>query len=217
MVGCDVSMRTAVLALVGTLLGGIGCGRSAGSGALGERFEDRFDRSRPGPDWLDTSEGAYSIVRGELRAQGARNHPLWLRWRLPRDVRIEFTARSESAAGDIKVELFGDGRSYATEDSYTATSYVVIFGGWNNRISAIARLNEHGDDRKERHDRRVVPGREYRFKIERRGGKLTLWLDGAETLQMNDADPLAGSGDDHVAFNDGDAELFFDDLVVTPL
>lgn len=209
-------MRTAVLALVGTLMG-IGCGRSAGSEALGERFVDRFDRARPGAAWRDTSDGSYSIVRGALRAQGARNHPLWLQRRLPRDVRVEFTARSQSRAGDIKVELFGDGRSYATEDSYTATSYVVIFGGWNNRISTIARLNEHGDDRKERSDRRVVPGRTYRFKIERRGGKLTWWLDGERTLEMADAEPLVGAGHDHFAFNDWDSEVFFDDLVVTAL
>jgi hypothetical protein len=165
-------MRIGVLALV-VFLGAMGCGRSTGSGALTKRFEDRFERARPGPDYRDTSDGAYSIVNGQLRAKGARNHPLWLNKRLPRDVRIEFSARSESRAGDLKVEVFGDGRSAATEDSYTATSYVVIFGGWNNTISAIARMNEHGDDRLERRDRRVVPGRTYRFKIERRASKLT--------------------------------------------
>lgn len=216
MLRCGLRMRTAVLALVGSLAL-TGCGRSAGSEALGERFEDHFDRARPGPDWLDTSEGAYSIVGGKLRAKGARNHPLWLRRRLPRDVRIELTARSESSAGDIKLEVFGDGRSYATEDSYTATSYVVIFGGWSNTISALARMNEHGDDRQERRDRRVVPGRTYRFKIERQAGKLGWWVDGERILGMDDPEPLEGSGHDHFAFNDWDAEVFFDDLVVTPL
>lgn len=209
-------MRTWVLAISGALVL-VGCGRSAGSEPLGRRFEDRFERARLGKDWLDTSDGAYEIVQGRLRVKGAKNHPLWLRRRLPRDVRIELTARSESPAGDIKVEAFGDGRSYATEDSYTATSYVLVFGGWHNRTSVIARMNEHGDDRQERSDRRVVPGRTYRFKIERRAGKLSWWIDGDRMLELDDPEPLEGAGHDHFAFNDWDAELWFDDLVVTPL
>lgn len=216
MLGCSERMQSVVLALTGCLALG-GCGRSAGSEPLGRRFEERFDRARLGDAWLDTSGGAYEIVRGQLRVKGAKNHPLWLRKRLPRDVRIELSARSESPAGDIKVEVFGDGRSYATEDSYTATSYVLIYGGWHNRVTTIARMNEHGDDRRERTDLRVVPGRTARFKIERRAGKLAWWIDGERTLELDDESPLEGAGHDHFAFNDWDAEVWFDDLVVTPL
>jgi len=210
-------MRTALLALAGWLALG-GCGRASGGGdALGRRFEDRFERPRLGDDWRDTSEGSYRIVGGKLRAQGAHNHPLWLRKRLPRDVRVEFSARSESPAGDIKAEIFGDGRSWATEDSYTATSYVVIFGGWHNRLSALARMNEHGDDRKTRSAPRVVPGRTYRLRIERRGATVSWWVDEQPMLSMQDRSPLRGSGHEYFAFNDWESEVWFDDLVVTPL
>ncbi|MBW2159703.1 MAG: hypothetical protein JRH14_07015 [Deltaproteobacteria bacterium] len=54
--------------------------------------------------------------------------------------------RSESAEGDIKVEIFGDGASHAKDDTYTATSYVIIFGGWNNsrKKSRLARPTASG-------------------------------------------------------------------------
>ena len=215
-IGCELVMRTAWLALAGGIALA-GCGSSSAGETIRAPFTDHFGRERLGPDWRATDPEAYSIVRGQLRAQGARNHPLWLRKRLPRNVRVEFTVRSESAAGDIKVEIFGDGRSYATEDSYTATSYVVIFGGWHNSLSAIARMNEHGDDRETRASPRVVPGRTYAFRIERRGKTLTWWVDGERMLAMEDAEPLEGSGHDAFAFNNWESEVFFDDLVVTPL
>lgn len=208
-------MRIAWLALAGGALAG--CGPTSAGETLRAPFTDRFERARLGDDWRSTAEDAYSIVGGQLRVQGARNHPLWLRKRLPRNVRVEFTARSESAAGDIKAEIFGDGRSYATEDSYTATSYVVIFGGWHNSLSAIARMNEHGDDRETRASPRVVPGRTYRLRIERRGKTLGWWVDGERMLAMEDDAPLEGPGHDAFAFNDWEAEVYFDDLVVTPL
>jgi hypothetical protein len=180
-------------------------------------FEDRFDRAELGADWLDTSGGRFAIVNGELHVRGARNKPLWLKRKLPRDARIEFTARSESSAVDIKVEAFGDGRSRAKKLSYTATSYVVILGGWNNSRSIIARMDEHGDDRQVRTSPKGVPGRRYRFAIARKGNLLSWLLDGETFLELDDPAPLAGPGHEHFAFNNWETELYFDDLVVYEL
>src|SRR6188508_201370 len=94
-----------------------------------EGYSDNFERTEVGPDWLSTG-GPFSIRKGMLRVKGARNKPLWLRRTLPRDVRVTFDVRSDSPEGDIKIEVFGDGVSKAEQASYTATSYVVIFGGW---------------------------------------------------------------------------------------
>lgn len=187
-----------------------------GDPAIAGTFRDDFQRAELGPLWNNTG-AAWRIVDGRLTVQGARNHPLWLRQRLPRDVRVEFDARSDSPDGDLKVEIFGDGVSAAQQASYDATSYVVIFGGWRNSLDVLARMDEHGRDRVERPSRRVVPGRVYHFKIERRGQRIAAFVDGTLLVEMNDPEPLEGRGHDHLGFNDWDAPVSFDNLVITPL
>jgi hypothetical protein len=179
----------------------------------GPRFEDRFERAALGDAWFTTGMH-WRIARGELWAPEAKNNPLWLRMRLPRDVAVEFTARSETGsgdrAGDIKFEIFGNGRDHAS-------GYVCVFGGWGNQVSVIARLDEHGRDRKERRDRKVEPRRSYRMRVERRGGTLRWLVDGEPFLEYDDPAPLHGRGHDRFGFSSWAADLFFDDLVVEPL
>ena len=186
------------------------------SPTVGQRFEDHFERGELGPDWRETGPG-WRIEGGALRAQGVRNHPLWLKRKLPRNARIEFDAWSESPAGDLKCEVWGDGSSHAVQAAYTATSYVVIFGGWGNSYNVIARMDEHAPDRRQRVGPRVEMGRHYHFTVERRGRVLRWLLDGAPMLEWDDPDPLAGPGHEYFAFNDWDALVHFDNLVITPL
>ncbi|MCC6874471.1 MAG: hypothetical protein IT378_09230 [Sandaracinaceae bacterium] len=194
----------------------VGC-TPQGDPAIGpEGFTDDFEREQLGELWFNTG-ARYNIRDGWLNVQGARNRPLWLRRRLPRDVRIELDARSESPAGDIKVEVFGDGSSRATSESYTASSYVVIFGGWNNSMNIIARMDEHAGDRAVGPRFPVEIGRTYRLRIERRGNRITAWADDHELAHMDDPSPLEGRGHDHFAFNNWDADLYFDNLRITPL
>jgi len=184
--------------------------------AAGQPFSDNFERADLGDAWRTTGNG-WRIENGALRGEMAHNHPLWLKRKLPRDARIEFDAWSESPAGDLKCEVWGDGESHATQASYTATSYVVIFGGWHNRLNVIARMNEHGADRQVREGPRVELGQHYHFKIERRGRDLGWILDGNPLLEFNDPDPLAGPGHEYFAFNNWEALVHFDNLVITPL
>jgi hypothetical protein len=211
-----VTARFPTLALLAALPFVFGCTPQGDPGIGPEGFIDDFDRAELGDDWNNTG-ASWRIEEGELRIEGAHNRPLWLRRSLPRDVRIEVDVQSDSAAGDIKLEIFGDGTSRATSASYTATSYVVIFGGWNNSMNVLARMNEHGDDRVVGPALRVEPGRRYHFKIERRGSMLVVWVDGRELLRMDDPHPLYGRGHDHFAFNDWEASLHFDNLRITPL
>ena len=187
-----------------------------GDPSIAEAFEDNFDRAQIGPNYNRTG-GNWRIVNGELRIQGAKNHPLWLRQALPRDVEVTFDVRSESPEGDIKVELFGDGVSKAKAASYTATSYVVIFGGWNNSLNVIARMNEHGDDRIVGPKLPVVQGKRYTMRIVRRGRELSAWVDGKKLGTMNDPNPLWGRGHKFFAFNNWNSELYFDNLKIKPL
>ena len=189
-----------------------------GDPALGAGgFRDDFERSDLGSDWNPTGAASSTLRNGQLRVKGARNKPLWLRRTLPPNVRIELDVRSESPSGDIKVEVFGDGVSKAESVSYTATSYVIIFGGWNNSLNVIARMNEHGDDRVVGPPYKVVQGKAYHMKIERRGATIRAWVDDHELAKMTDPNPLSGPGHDHFAFNNWESELWFDNLRIDAL
>jgi hypothetical protein len=195
---------------------------STSSTATGAAFPE------PGPDWVATQPGIWHIEGGRLCGEGAKNHGIWLKRTLPLNARIEFDAISLSPDGDLKAEVWGDGRSAATSISYTnATSYIAILGGWHNKLHVLARINEHGNDRKEividpksddPREKPVVTGQHYHFKIERSDGKtVKWWVDGNEMLTWADSAPLFGPGHDHFGFNDWDVRVCFDNVRVVPL
>lgn len=181
-----------------------------------------------GTNWHQVQTNAWHIENGRLCVQNAHNHGVWLTKTLPVNARIEFDAVAESADGDLKAEIWGDGQSAATGISYTnATSYLTILGGWHNKYHVLARLNEHGTDRKEinvdatNDDPRahpVVPGQIYHFKIERADGKTVKWsVNGLDMLSWTDDAPLAGPGHDHFGFNNWEVKVCFDNVKVTPI
>ena len=195
--------------------------------AITAPFEDGFDRAELGADWSALGP-AWKIQNGKLCARGARNKGVWLLRKIPVNARIEFEAYAESAEGDLKAELWGDGVSGATGQSYTnATSYLTILGGWKNTKQVLARLDEHGDNRleididKNSDDERArpgSPGQPDHFKIERTDGKTISWsVNGAEYFDFIDPEPLAGPGHEHVGFNNWEVPVCFDNLKVTPL
>jgi hypothetical protein len=185
-------------------------------------FSDTFDRADLGPDWLDTGHGA-TIKDGKLCLARAYNHPVWLRRKLPRNVQIDFDAVSKSPAGDLKVELFGDGESFDPDkDRYDPTSYMIVMGGWHNSKSIISRLGEHDEAVKVARDRTgaeplVTVGRTYHFTVTRRGGTIDWKIDGAPYLSWTDPEPLAGPGHEFFAVNDWEADVSFDNLAIRPL
>jgi hypothetical protein len=176
---------------------------------------DDFNRAALGDAWAVTG-GNWRLDNGELVIDHAYNHPLWLKKPIPRDAIIELDCWSNDDAGDLKIEAWGDGKSFAQTASYTATSYVFIFGGWHNQISAIARMNEHGADRKTRTDLRVEKGKKYHWRIARKGGHIDWQIDGKPFMSYDDARPLDGNEHSYLGFNDWEAELHFDNLKVTP-
>jgi hypothetical protein len=166
-----------------------------------------------------TGDG-YHVEHGALSARGAHNHPLWLRKKLPRDVRIELDAWSTDPRGDIKIEVFGDGHSYDADGGrYTATGYEVIFGGWSNTRSMVARLDEHGNEMVQRTEPKVVANQRYHWRIERRGNAVTWFIDDMTTpfLRYDDPRPLEGEGHEYLGINNWETDTWFDNLVIAPL
>lgn len=180
-------------------------------------FTDTFERTALGADWNDTG-GGYQIANGKLLARDAHNHPAWLRKRLPRDIALELDAQSNSEAGDIKLELFGDGVSFDPDrGAYVSSGYMLIFGGWHNSLSVICRNNEHDEGRKvSRTDKKVEPGRSYHFAITRKNGQIDWKIDGAPFLSWTDPEPLTGTGHEYLAVSDWEAEVLFDNLKIVP-
>lgn len=184
-----------------------------------------------GPDWtLARGTRAWRIEEGRLCGKGAQNHGVWLNKVLPVNARIEFDAISDSADGDLKAEVWGDGKSGATATSYNnATSYIAILGGWKNTYHVLARKNEHGKDRKEikvdndsddPREHGVSVGQVYRFKIERNDGKTVRFsVNGIDLLTYTDPEPLAGIGHDHLGFNNywDNIKSCYDNIKITPL
>jgi hypothetical protein len=165
-------------------------------------FSDEFDRSELGQNWIQRS-GKWSIKDGQLHVQGDRNEGLWLNIPLPERARVEFDARSESAEGDLKFEIFN------TEPRHE-TGYVVIMGGWNNSMSIIARLDEHGDDRREA-GLQVEKGRTYRFAAVRTDNTLRWYVDGRLVLEWPDEAPIRGV---YFGFNNWTSPVYYDNLAI---
>jgi hypothetical protein len=193
---------------------------------LTEPFVDRFDRAELGVDYRPAGP-AWKLQDGRLCAEHARNRGIWLKRRLPVNAQIAFDAQSASPDGDVKVEVWGDGASGATTVSYgNATSYLAILGGWKNSLHVLARLDEHGHDRREirldpesedERERPLSPEQTYHVEIERRDGHtIRVSVNGVRLLQLDDAEPLVGKGHDHLGFNDWDVPVCFDNLVITP-
>lgn len=184
-------------------------------------FSDDFERGAIGADYRQGEPdpgwkaGAWRIEGGRLRGEGIHNAALWLQVPLPEKVRIDFDARAETPEGDVKVEVFGDGRTHQS-------GYILIHGGWRNTVRAIARRDEHAEERKE--DNRcegargrrmcVEPGVDYHWTIIRTDGTLHWYLDGRLFLTYDDPHPIRGR---HFAFNNWEAATSFDNLRIYDL
>ncbi|MFT3706647.1 MAG: hypothetical protein QM817_03175 [Archangium sp.] len=197
-------------------------------------FREDFENPASVQEKFWSSGGLWRTEKGQLLSPGVKNNPLWLKADLPNDVAVEFDVRSQSPEGDIKVEIFGDGSDHAS-------GYILIHGGWNNSISIIARLDEHGqannafmsgagqqllDQGTYRADTRVrvegAPfkveiGRTYHWRIERRGKVISWFIDNQPFMTFNDPLPLTGKGHNRFGFSSWEAQLFFDNLTVSAL
>ena len=204
------------LGLLAATVVGSGC-REKDPEPIVSDFSESFERENLGSDWRD-SGGHYRIVNGELTANGARHHPIWLRRKLPRDISVEFDVRTTSPDGDIRVVLFGDGKSANPDtEGCQSTGYELVFGGGKNKRSELCRGGQQGGGHQRvRTDWPVVPGRDYHFYITRKGGLIAWYIGGHDMMVWNDPNPLAGPGHEAFAFDGGESEVFFDNLVVGP-
>ena len=175
-------------------------------------FSDDFERDSLGEHWQTTHKG-WRIQDGALNDLNAKNAGVWLKKELPDRVRVEFTARSEPLPdgkpfpGDLKCEIF------ATEPKHEG-GYILINGGWTNRLDVIARQDEHGEDRLTKESIRVEPSTTYRWAVVRVDDTVHWFRDGSLVLSFKDAQPLKGR---FFGFNNWASNAFYDDLAIYAL
>ena len=170
-------------------------------------FEDNFNQENISSQW--TGGRRWEIKNGWLAVSHNRNDALWLNKPLPNEIRVEFDARSESADGDIKCEIFADGVNHAS-------GYIIVFGGWKNTSNIIAKLDEHKNPVKGR--KKVVDkGKVYHFAVLRVENRLSWYLDNERIAVYDDKAPLIGPGHEHFGFNDWDTPIFFDNVKIYDL
>ena len=169
-------------------------------------FTETFDDENWREDWSGSTT-AWRVEGGKLKGQGDKNAGLWWSGELPKEAIIEFDAWAESKDGDLKVELYGTKREHQS-------GYVVILGGWKNRISIIARKDEHGGDRLENRQKVASPGQKHHFRIVKQAGDLSWYVDGQQVLSFADKAPLSGTT---FGFANWEAPVAFDDLRIFDL
>ena len=179
----------------------------------GERvFADDFDRAEIGEGWV-VNHTDWRIEGGQLHSTAVDNAGVWLEHPLPEKVRVEFNAHSDPLPdgkpfpGDIKCEIF------ATEPVHQA-GYVIINGGWTNRLDVLARLDEHGKDRLQQGAAVVEPERVYRWAVARAGDTVHWFRDGELLMSYRDASPVRGTW---FGFNNWRTNVYFDDLEIYAL
>ena len=187
--------------------GVVGCKKTVESvGSL--PFSDDFERKELGPNWYP-SGGQWMIENGYAYSTGANNAPCFLKVALPPDLVLEVDVHSETRTVDSKIELMTDGKTHQS-------GYIFILGGWSNKLSVIARLDEHGDDRKQKGPTNVVGNRTYRWRIEKKGGDIRWYMDGDLYMTYSDPNPLSGPGHDRFALSNWQNRIRWDNVKIWP-
>lgn len=173
-------------------------------------YSEDFEGSGLPSAWSSKSP-VWKVAQGKISGARAENEGVWLSQPLPEQVRVTFEVSSASPDGDIKFEIFTDGKTHQS-------GYVGIFGGWKNSLNIIARLDEHGSDRLVGAEgQSVVKDRVYQMTIVRTDNRVQWWVDGKPFLTYADAAPLRGEGHRYLGFNTWHAPLSYDAVRVYDL
>jgi len=150
--------------------------------------DEDFSNPDIGARW-EVMGAHHEIVDGELRLWGGELHLLLLKRDLPEDIRLEFECRIDGAyLNDVGCLLSAIRSDNAWETS--VSGYAFKYGAYTNTLNVLTRL-----------DRRLwaepasplVSGKTYRVRVERIGGRLTMWVNNQEICSVVDPDPLSGS------------------------
>ena len=150
-------------------------------------FEDDFERNELGNAWI--VRGQATIEHGRLQLIGPGSVALIAR-PFAADVRLEFDAAAWPGAPpcDLSATIAAH-----PDRGYT---YLLAFGGQNNRVNQLIGPGVHLVD--EKPPLRIEPGRTYHLVATREGRRLTYEVDGRRVLEAPVENIVGGPGFDHV-------------------
>jgi len=175
---------------------------------LEQVYANDFESGTLGPEWKNEG-GDWKIENGRLVSKVALNKDLALTTQLPAEGVIELEMLSHSPIIDVKFRAWGD-----IGDDMHNGSYHFILGGWGGKISTLARLDEHAEDRIEERNTRHKQDHWYKIKVVRRGGTIDWYLDGAKYLSLKDDKPLAYPQYAYFSFANWKTPCEFDNLKI---
>lgn len=146
-------------------------------------YADDFDTETLSDKW-ERRGGKWSVENGELVVASDLDAFLLLNIPVPGDVRIEFDARCEK--DEVLTSLEAAVFCNATKRRLTKDGYFASFGGTDG-----VKLQRRDYNVVFNHDLKPEPGRKFRLRLERLGGELTLYVDGAKAAVFRDALPLS--------------------------
>ncbi len=178
-------------------------------------IEENFKGNNAVKNWALHGEGDWRVEGGWLRSERALNKGAWLKTLLPEGpVRVEFKAKSAALRngkpfpGDLKCEIFAQKPEHEG-------GYVIINGGWGNKLDVIARLDEHGKDRLAQGALLVSQDKVHRWAVVRDDkGSVIFFRDGTHVMTYPDSKPVNGR---YFGFNNWETNVSFADLKVYKL
>ncbi len=218
--------------------------RSAPPAPLSIPFTDDFSDPATVSKSYSSTGALWRVQSGELFGNGPKASVLWLEAKLPHDVAIDLDVRSPVPGMDAQVHLFGNGTDWGsgyvltggagggngfaigrlgTYDAPTAAQRVAdarLKGSTANTLDELAkegRLLANTSWRTDVMAQAAAPNQRVHWRIERVGPELRWFIDGKPVGRVIDPVPLWGSGNDRLGVAGWEADVFYDNLRVTPL
>ncbi|MBN8526663.1 MAG: hypothetical protein J0M02_15120, partial [Planctomycetes bacterium] len=152
-----------------------------GPAIVDERFDDGSWRER----WVEASKGAFLVDKGRLVSQAPRQAVVSYRRRLVAPVAIEYTGQIVPGSRPCDLSVWWNeregGPDQAARPSATAAMYMVQAGAVDNSYFAV--FQQPGYRRVAHANRQLESGRDYRFRVEIEGDRISMAVDGETVME----------------------------------
>lgn len=152
-----------------------------------ESFSDDSWRMR----WIEVGKGTFSVENGRLVSQAPRNANLIFKQRLATPVAIEYTGQMLPGSRPCDLSVIWSERDALPENPTRMTegtrSYLIQAGAHDNTFCGMIQIPKFM--RVAHADRQLEVGRDYRFRVEIDGERISMSIDGVQVYEYRDVMP----------------------------